>query len=102
MYDPQECLHFCLWPFSFAKPARTFLLLPWYLVEQYTYVNKHQRGIIMFRSSITRLVLGVLAIIAVLGVLRFKPWQRFTVNRTAGTNSTVAREQLTIGFLPVT
>ena len=55
----------------------------------------------MFRSSITRLALGVLAIIAVLGVLRFKPWQRFTANRAA-TNSTVAREQLTVGFLPVT
>ena len=56
----------------------------------------------MFRSSITRLVLGVLAIVAVLGVLRFKPWQRFTLNSIAVTNSTVAREQLAIGFLPVT
>ena len=56
----------------------------------------------MLRSTTARIVLGVLAIIIVLGVLRFKPWQRFTASDTAVTDSNNQREQLAVGFLPVT
>ena len=53
----------------------------------------------MFRSSITRWVVGTLALIAVLGVLRFKPWRHFG---GATDGSALARAQLNVGFLPVT
>ena len=56
----------------------------------------------MFRSSTARFVLMALAFISVLTVLRFKPWQRFATGNTAVTNSTKSREQLGVGFLPVT
>lgn len=51
----------------------------------------------MFRSSLTRWVAGTLALIAVLAVLRFKPWQRI-----GGGSLALARAQLNVGFLPVT
>jgi NitT/TauT family transport system substrate-binding protein len=47
------------------------------------------------RSPGARWILGTLAFIAVLGVLRFKPWQH-------GGADGEARERLTVGFLPVT
>jgi NitT/TauT family transport system substrate-binding protein len=50
------------------------------------------------RSPGVRWVAGTLAFIAVLGVLRFKPWQQ---RGGAGANYE-ARERLTVGFLPVT
>ena len=56
----------------------------------------------MFRSTTARIVLGVLAIIIVLGVLRFKPWQRFTASDTGVNNPNNPRGQLAVGFLPVT
>ncbi|HEY0006145.1 MAG TPA: hypothetical protein VGB17_15300 [Pyrinomonadaceae bacterium] len=55
----------------------------------------------MFRSSATRWALGVLVLIAVLGLLRFKPWQRLA-RRGAATDAGLARQQLSVGFLPVT
>ena len=55
----------------------------------------------MFRSSATRWILGVIAIIAVLGLLRYKPWQRGGAQQTADRGSE-ARESLNVGFLPVT
>ena len=48
----------------------------------------------MIRSSIARWVIGVIAAIAVLGLIRFKPWER---NRSAA-----LRQDLKVGFLPVT
>jgi hypothetical protein len=48
----------------------------------------------MFRSSATKWVVGLVVFIAVLGLLRFKPWRRG--------HSEAAREQLSVGFLPVT
>ena len=48
----------------------------------------------MFSSSVVRWGLGLLVLVAALGLMRFKPWQR---GGTAG-----AREQLQVGFLPVT
>jgi NitT/TauT family transport system substrate-binding protein len=55
----------------------------------------------MFRSSTTRWILCAIAVIALLGALRFKPWQHWT-NKTAINGSQQARQQLNVGFLPVT
>jgi hypothetical protein len=51
----------------------------------------------MFRSSLMRWMAGTLLFIAVLGVLRFKPWRRF-----GGNSPALAHAQLNVGFLPVT
>jgi NitT/TauT family transport system substrate-binding protein len=51
----------------------------------------------MFRSTPVRVLLVAAVALAVLGVLRFKPWQYLS-----GDESEVARRQLTVGFLPVT
>jgi hypothetical protein len=48
----------------------------------------------MFRSSASRWIIGLIVFIAVLSVLRFKPWQRG--------HDAATREQLAVGFLPVT
>ncbi|HZS06097.1 MAG TPA: hypothetical protein VFD58_14755 [Blastocatellia bacterium] len=55
----------------------------------------------MFRSSAARWIIGVVAVIAILGLLRFKPWQRGGSHRTS-TTTEEARERLNVGFLPVT
>ena len=54
----------------------------------------------MFRSSAARWILGTLAFIVVLGLLRYKPWQRPETQENAAAPH--ARETLTVGFLPVT
>jgi hypothetical protein len=54
----------------------------------------------MFRSSAARWIIGVVAVIAVLGLLRYKPWQR-GAQQTANL-ADEAREKLNVGFLPVT
>lgn len=54
----------------------------------------------MFRSSAARWIIGVAIIIAVLGLLRYKPWQRGA--RQAAGPADEAREKLNVGFLPVT
>ena len=54
----------------------------------------------MFRSSAARWIIGVIAVIAVLGLLRYKPWQR-GAQQTAGLTDE-AHEKLNVGFLPVT
>jgi hypothetical protein len=43
-----------------------------------------------------RIVITTLGVIAVLGLLRFKPWQRGISDRSGGA------DQLQVGFLPVT
>lgn len=50
----------------------------------------------MFRSPAMKILLGALAVVAVLGLLRYKPWQRR--DQPAGTT----RASLNVGFLPVT
>ncbi len=55
----------------------------------------------MFRSSAARWIIGVIAFIAVLGLLRYKPWQRGSTEQTADQTGE-ARERLNVGFLPVT
>src|SRR5262245_21777040 len=54
----------------------------------------------MFRSSIAKWVIGVVLLIGVLAVVRFKPWQ--WANKDAAQQSTNARAELKVGFLPVT
>lgn len=49
----------------------------------------------MFKSPIARWIVGVAVAIALLGVLRFKPWQQ-------GSRPIATRDQLQVGFLPVT
>lgn len=53
----------------------------------------------MLRSSISRWILGMLVLIAVLGILRFKPWRSITEPK--GQRAEL-RANLHVGFLPVT
>ncbi|MDX6695203.1 MAG: hypothetical protein QOF02_2806 [Blastocatellia bacterium] len=53
----------------------------------------------MLRSSLARWIGGTLMLIAVLGVLRFKPWKHLG---GLGNQPVLARAQLSVGFLPVT
>ena len=48
----------------------------------------------MFRSSAVRIAVGVVAVVALLAVLRYKPWKAQATDQR--------REKLTVGFLPVT
>jgi len=55
----------------------------------------------MFRSSAARWAAGVVAVVALLALARFKPWER--VRGTGGGERAAAeRERLNVGFLPVT
>ena len=54
----------------------------------------------MFRSPVFRWVLGLLLLITALGLIKFKPW-RF-VSRGAASQQAQVREDLKVGFLPVT
>ena len=56
----------------------------------------------MFRSPITRWTLGVIALIAVLGVLRFKPWRYESLRQVFQGKSENSRMELKVGYLPVT
>lgn len=62
----------------------------------------------MIRSSTARIVLAVVAAFALLGILRYKPWQRaggsqgVAPGATGASGSGEARAKLTVGFLPVT
>lgn len=55
----------------------------------------------MFKNIFIKIALGTIAVIAVLGLLRFKPWQR-SASPQAGNEATTARAELNVGFLPVT
>ena len=55
----------------------------------------------MTRSPLVRWTLGALLLLALLGVLRSKPWQRAETEATVARNAG-PRETLTVGFLPVT
>src|SRR5262245_13010749 len=54
----------------------------------------------MFRSSIAKWVIGLVLVIGVLAVVRFKPWR--WANKDGANESTNARAELKVGFLPVT
>jgi NitT/TauT family transport system substrate-binding protein len=53
----------------------------------------------MFRSSVVRWLLGLILVIGVLSVVRFKPWRLATHNARQAAQ---ARAELKVGFLPVT
>lgn len=55
----------------------------------------------MFRGPIARWILGLVTLIAVLSVIRFKPWRHVSFSGQ-GTSGQPAREELKVGFLPVT
>jgi len=50
----------------------------------------------MMKSSIARWTIGLIVVIIVLGLIRFKPWKRGSAEPTA------TRQELAVGFLPVT
>ena len=50
----------------------------------------------MMKSSLTRWVIGVMVVVGILGLLRFKPWKR------SGAEEAAVRQELAVGFLPVT
>lgn len=50
----------------------------------------------MLKSALARWTIGTLVVVAVLGLLRFKPWSGFDPG------SAREREELRVGFLPVT
>ena len=54
----------------------------------------------MFRSPVVRWVSGLVLVVALLALVRFKPW-RLVTQRNAQ-QQTQARAQLKVGFLPVT
>ena len=56
----------------------------------------------MLRSPITRWLVGIVAFIAVLGVLRFKPWQYGSVGEMFSGQSKSTLQELKVGYLPVT
>ncbi|MDQ3685156.1 MAG: ABC transporter substrate-binding protein [Acidobacteriota bacterium] len=56
----------------------------------------------MLHSTTARVALGVVVLIAALGLLRFKPWQRGSSSQDAAHTTNGQRQQLAVGFLPVT
>jgi hypothetical protein len=57
----------------------------------------------ILRSKLFQIAVGVLAFIAILGVLRFKPWQQRAGSSQAATRTDESgRQELQVGFLPVT
>jgi NitT/TauT family transport system substrate-binding protein len=53
----------------------------------------------MLRSSVSRWVVGLVLLVAVLAAIRFKPWRLVTKD---GAQQMNARAELRVGFLPVT
>jgi hypothetical protein len=54
----------------------------------------------MLRSPLIRIIIGTILAIIVLGVLRYKPWERG--EQQTASDDDKPREQLSVGFLPVT
>ena len=54
----------------------------------------------MFRSAMVRWLMAFVVFVAVISLLRFKPWQRHDGDQ--GASSADRREMLKVGFLPVT
>ena len=55
----------------------------------------------MIPSKPVSIVLAIVIVIALLGLLHFKPWQNLS-GRVGGEGSSSERESLAVGFLPVT
>src|SRR3989449_1007375 len=56
----------------------------------------------MLRSPMTRWLIGIVAFIALLGVLRFKPWHYGSVREMWSGHSKSTLQELKVGYLPVT
>jgi NitT/TauT family transport system substrate-binding protein len=56
----------------------------------------------MIRSPLVRWGLGALLLVAALGVLRLKPWQRAETPAASQAEAAGPRETLAVGYLPVT
>src|SRR5258705_345225 len=56
----------------------------------------------MLRSPLTRWIVGLVAFIAILGLVRFKPWQHRSGSGTLSGGSNAALQELKVGYLPVT
>ena len=56
----------------------------------------------MLRSPITRWLAGVFVFVAVLGLLRFKPWHYGSMREMLSGRSKETRQELKVGYLPVT
>ena len=56
----------------------------------------------LLRSKLFQIAVGVVAFISLLGVLRFKPWQRAGSSQVAMRTDESGRQELQVGFLPVT
>ncbi len=56
----------------------------------------------MLRSPLTRWIIGIVAFIAILALVRFKPWQHRSVGGMLGSVSKTSPQELKIGYLPVT
>src|SRR6185503_11607330 len=56
----------------------------------------------MLRSPLTRWLVGIVAFIAVLGLVRFKPWQHGSVREMFGGRQKSSVQELKVGYLPVT
>lgn len=58
----------------------------------------------LLRSKFFQIAVGVVAFIALLGVLRFKPWQsrKDAASRVVMSQDAGGRQGLQVGFLPVT
>ena len=55
----------------------------------------------MFRSSAARWITGFVVFLAIVGLLRFKPWRQ-AGQRANNVGNTDPREELRVAFLPVT
>lgn len=56
----------------------------------------------MFRSPVARWIVGLVILIAVLGIVRFKPWRLTQLRGPGIAEQQPARAELKVGFLPVT
>ena len=56
----------------------------------------------MLRSPLTRWIVGLVAFIAILGLVRFKPWQHRSRADALSGESKTALQELKVGYLPVT
>jgi NitT/TauT family transport system substrate-binding protein len=56
----------------------------------------------MFRSPVARWVFGLVVLIAVLGIVKFKLWRLANFRGNGAAEQTQSREELKVGFLPVT
>ncbi len=91
------------WSLVFGlSPLRLLLLLALSSLLFCFKLHESSGEMLMLRSPIIRWLVGIFAVIAVLGVLRLKPWHYGSLREMLGANSKQARQDLKVGYLPVT